>query len=85
MTHEYTSPEMASLASRAMRDPASLDLSEIRRLGACVLTQTRNRTVEETKAALAEMVEAEQPSEDPSVAAERKTLMARIREFLLLG
>jgi hypothetical protein len=40
MAHnERSSPEMASLASRAMSDPASLSLDEIRSLGASVLTQ----------------------------------------------
>lgn len=46
MTHENSSPSMASLVSRAMRDPASLSLNEIRSLAACVLTQARNKEPE---------------------------------------
>lgn len=37
--NERSSPDMSTLGSRAMRDPASLTLDEIRSLGACVVTQ----------------------------------------------
>lgn len=41
--NEQTSARIASLASRAMRDPESLTLEEIRQLGASALTQAPNR------------------------------------------
>ena len=44
MSHcEETSRRMASLASRAVRDPASLTLDEIASLGGALLTQAPNR------------------------------------------
>jgi hypothetical protein len=43
MKHEHSSAEIASLASRLMRDPSSASLGEIRSLAASVLTQTRDR------------------------------------------
>jgi hypothetical protein len=40
---EQSSRRLASLASRAMTDPASLTLDEIRSLGGSVLTQAPDR------------------------------------------
>lgn len=39
--NEYSSPKVASLASRALRDPGSLTHAEIKSLAASVLTQAR--------------------------------------------
>ncbi|AXQ69172.1 hypothetical protein HOU02_gp553 [Caulobacter phage CcrBL9] len=41
--HEHTSPEIASLAARALRDPASLTEDEIKSLAASALTQAPDR------------------------------------------
>jgi hypothetical protein len=41
--NELTSPRMASLASRALNDPASLTLDEIRELGGSCLTQAPDK------------------------------------------
>jgi hypothetical protein len=38
-----SSPEMASLGQRAMRNPESLSLDEIKSLGACVVGQAPNK------------------------------------------
>lgn len=38
--NEKTSPRVSTIASKAMRDPASLTPDEIKALGASLLTQT---------------------------------------------
>ena len=40
---EYTSAEIASIAARALKDPASLSSSEIRAIAGSALTQTRDQ------------------------------------------
>lgn len=43
---EITSPRIAEIASRAMRDPKSLTESEIRSLAASALTQAADKATE---------------------------------------
>lgn len=64
--NETSSATLAKLASRAMRDPGSITLNEIRSLAACVLNQARDR-VESPKVAGAG-TEVHVPYVDPVVA-----------------
>lgn len=50
---EFTSAQVASIASRGMRDPAGLTNTEIRAVCASALTQARPRTLlEKVRAAI---------------------------------
>jgi hypothetical protein len=46
MTNEFTSAQIASIASRGLRDPASLTLDEIQAVCGTALTQAPNRLVD---------------------------------------
>ncbi len=51
--NEKTSKRIGAIASKAMRDPASLTLDEIRSLGASATTQRPDRKTSKKKASMA--------------------------------